>query len=87
MNNLAKAVEIMPLPVDERDLARVEAQENNKDKGALLRHFLKDVGGGTMRRTGSHWGQMICILDAALQGLLRPLKHSAFGSRRQCILW
>ena len=77
----------MPLPVDERDLARVEAQENNKDKGALLRHFLKDVGGGTMRRTVSHWGQMICILVSALQGLLGPLKLPAFGSRPHCILW
>ena len=37
MRRLAKAVEIMPLPVDERDLARVEAQENNNDKEALLR--------------------------------------------------
>ena len=35
MNTLAKAVEIMPLPVDERDLARVEAEEENShDKDA-----------------------------------------------------
>ena len=56
-------------------MKRVRRDARHPGKKAILATLLKDVGGGTMRRTGSQSGQMICIWVSALQELLRPLRH------------